>query len=256
MESLSAGAIFAKLRADKSNATCCDGGDGVASWASVSHGIFLSIGAAGVHRSLGVHLSFVQSLELDAWKPVHLRMMELGGNERFRRFLQQQGVAEDMPIREKYATRAASWYRRALRAEAGGQPSPPLLAPGAGALRCEESACAAGSALDMVFVKQPQCPRAPETNWMCRTLCAGFKVVLGAPSAPGGLVKARQSGTCVDDSDDDSLSVSSGDCGSTSSTETVVVGKNIDMLQSCSASFSSCGLQSLAKPRPQLTATA
>ncbi|CAJ1379936.1 unnamed protein product [Effrenium voratum] len=106
-------------------------------WASVSHGIYISIEASGKHRSLGVKTSFVQSLYLDAWKPIHLKMMELGGNERFHRFMEQQGVPKDLPITQKYRTRAAEWYREALRAEAEGSPAPEPLEPGTGHLSPE-----------------------------------------------------------------------------------------------------------------------
>mmetsp|Transcript_98452 Transcript_98452/g.234387 ORF Transcript_98452/g.234387 Transcript_98452/m.234387 type:complete len:196 (-) Transcript_98452:304-891(-) len=119
------------------NQRCCDSGGSKAVWASVSHGIYISIEASGTHRSLGVKTSFVQSLYLDAWKPIHLKMMELGGNERFHRFMEQQGVPKDLPITQKYRTRAAEWYREALRAEAEGSPAPEPLEPGTGHLSPE-----------------------------------------------------------------------------------------------------------------------
>jgi len=106
---------------DPSNSRCCDSRSTEAQWASVSHGIFISIGAAGVHRSLGVKVSFVQSLTMDSLKPVHLKMMELGGNKRFNDFLREHNIPEDMPIRQKYSTRAAAWYRENLRAMAEGR---------------------------------------------------------------------------------------------------------------------------------------
>merc|ERR1719181_2742855 len=106
--------FFTTQQEDNANRACCDCGTEGASWASISYGIYLSIGAAGLHRSLGVKVSFVQSTTMDSWKPVHLRMMELGGNRRFQVFLREQGVPENMPTREKYCTRAAEWYRQNL----------------------------------------------------------------------------------------------------------------------------------------------
>lgn len=143
--------FFSAQLSDPANGTCCDGGPGEAEWASVSHGIYLSIAAAGVHRSMGVRTSFVQSTAMDAWKPLHLRMMELGGNRRFNDFLRQHGVPEGAPLREKYATRAAAWYRRSLRAEAEGSEAPEPLAEGTGHLPEEE--CAASAVLDRVFAE-------------------------------------------------------------------------------------------------------
>uniref|UniRef100_A0A7S0AE39 Arf-GAP domain-containing protein n=1 Tax=Pyrodinium bahamense TaxID=73915 RepID=A0A7S0AE39_9DINO len=137
---------------DPSNRACCDSGAASPEWASVSHGVYLSIGAAGVHRSLGVRVSFVQSTSMDSWRPVHLRMMELGGNQRFADFLRSQGVAEDLPIRQKYSTRAAQWYRENLRALAEGQAPPPPLPPGVGHLPVDDGSEGAGAELlDRVF---------------------------------------------------------------------------------------------------------
>jgi ADP-ribosylation factor GTPase-activating protein 1 len=142
----------AQLEEDPANRVCCDGGSGCAEWASVSHGIYLSIGAAGVHRSMGVRQSFVQSPFMDAWKPLHLRMMELGGNSRFNNFLREHNIPEDMPIREKYGTRAAAWYRRNLRAEAEGTELPEPLPEGTGHLP-ERDALPSDAILNKVFAE-------------------------------------------------------------------------------------------------------
>jgi len=119
---------------DALNSICADCKVPAATWASVSHGIYLSIEACGVHRSLGVQVSRVQSITMDSWKPVHLRMMKLGGNKRFADFLREHQVPEELAIREKYRTRAAAWYRENLLAEAEGRPCPPPLEPGTGHL--------------------------------------------------------------------------------------------------------------------------
>jgi ADP-ribosylation factor GTPase-activating protein 1 len=126
--------FFADQRPDPFNSVCCDLGTPDAQWASVSHGIYISISASGAHRSLGVKTSFVLSTTMDAWKPDHRRMMELGGNQRFQDFLREHGIPEDLPIRQKYTTRAAEWYRLNLRAEAEGLTRPHPLPPGTGCL--------------------------------------------------------------------------------------------------------------------------
>lgn len=131
--------FFHEQQKDNANCVCCDSGTDGASWASISHGIYLSIGAAGVHRSLGVKVSFVQSTTMDSWQPLHLKMMELGGNQRFNDYLRSQGVPDDMPIRLKYSTRAAQWYREDLRAEAEGSERPAPLPMGTGHLPIEGS---------------------------------------------------------------------------------------------------------------------
>lgn len=148
--------FFCKQREDVANTVCCDCPDAEAQWASVSHGIYLSIGASGVHRSLGVKVSRVLSTSMDSWKPLHLRMMELGGNERFRAFLEEHSVPRDMPIRRKYSTRAATWYRENLLAMAEGSTPPAPLAPGTGHLLVVDSTTSEQALLDDVFAVAPQ----------------------------------------------------------------------------------------------------
>merc|ERR1711879_363785 len=101
--------------------------------------------------------SRVQSLHMDAWKPVHLRMMQLGGNRRFRDFLSEHGIPEDLPIRDKYATRAAKWYRENLRALAEGQEPLEPLKPGEGTQSTLETELGTQEqlALDHVFAQAP-----------------------------------------------------------------------------------------------------
>lgn len=142
--------FFQKHQAEEANAKCCDSVGSKAEWASVSHGIYISIEAAGVHRSLGVKRSFVLSTSLDSWKPEHLKMMQLGGNQRFHDFMSQH-VPKDMPLRQKYLTRAAEWYRENLRAEAEGLEPPAPLKPGTGHLLLE-NATSQEELLNKIFV--------------------------------------------------------------------------------------------------------
>jgi len=144
--------FFSRQLDDLDNLHCCDCGTAGATWASIQHGIYLSIGAAGLHRSLGVKVSFVQSTTMDSWKPVHLKMMELGGNRRFNDFMEEQGVPAEMPIREKYSTRAAAWYRENLRALAeGNEPLAPL--PAGTGLEPTEPTSPFSKKLDQVFAE-------------------------------------------------------------------------------------------------------
>lgn len=82
---------------------------------------------------------------------MQLRMMELGGNQRFMDFMEEQGVPQDLPIRAKYSTRAAAWYRENLRALAEGLEPPLPLPPGVGHLPMHSAPDPMLAVLDRVF---------------------------------------------------------------------------------------------------------
>jgi ADP-ribosylation factor GTPase-activating protein 2/3 len=75
----------------------------------------LCLDCSATHRNMGVHTTFVRSLDLDEWTQRQIDAMRLGGNANAKTFFRQHGLT-DMhgKIEKKYSSKAAIAYRAEL----------------------------------------------------------------------------------------------------------------------------------------------
>ncbi|KAF5860341.1 Zn finger-containing GTPase- Activating Protein for ARF [Aspergillus alliaceus] len=133
------------------NDKCCDCGAPSPQWvrllqhspptpalpaASPKFGTFICLNCAGTHRGLGVHISFVRSITMDAFKNAEIQRMELGGNEPWKSFFDDHPVTqsegrtfEDSTIKERYEGEVGEEWKERLSAKVEGRPYVPGQKP-------------------------------------------------------------------------------------------------------------------------------
>ncbi|KAL3945612.1 MAG: hypothetical protein SGBAC_000267 [Bacillariaceae sp.] len=117
----------AVIKAMPGNDTCSDCHVKNPEWASVSFGNVFCLECSGVHRSLGVHISFVRSVRMDSWTPKQLDLMRAGGNDKLNAYLKTKNIQKTAPIKQKYENDHAQLYKEILKARVEGRPEPTSL---------------------------------------------------------------------------------------------------------------------------------
>ena len=99
------------------NSNCCDCNSEKPKWTSLNNGVFLCLKCAGIHRSLGVDISVIRSLQIDSWTDKQILYISKGGNFKFKSMLAEYKIDPNSAPEIKYKTLAADYYRKYLKNE-------------------------------------------------------------------------------------------------------------------------------------------
>ena len=113
----SSGLNISDILKEEGNSECVDCGAAEVKWISLNNGVFLCDKCAEIHRTFGMSVSQILSLQLPTWSEDQLLYLKKGGNKNYKKNLTEYNIAPSASIDVKYKSKAASYYRRYLKNE-------------------------------------------------------------------------------------------------------------------------------------------
>ena len=120
----SSGSNISDILKEEGNSECCDCGAAEVKWISLNNGIFLCDKCAENHRTFGMSVSQILSLQLPTWSESQLLFLKKGGNKNYKKNLAEYNIAPSASVDVKYKSKAASYYRRYLKNEVDKETDP------------------------------------------------------------------------------------------------------------------------------------
>ena len=120
----SSGSNISDILKEEGNSECCDCGAAEVKWISLNNGVFLCDKCAENHRTFGMSVSQILSLQLPTWSESQLLFLKKGGNKNYKKNLAEYNIAPSASVDVKYKSKAASYYRRYLKNEVDKETDP------------------------------------------------------------------------------------------------------------------------------------
>ena len=99
---------------DENNYYCVDCGKEKTTFLSINNGVTLCSICAQEHLLLGHSISYIKDIN-DKLDEYLFNFIVFGSNTRFKRFIQNEKVEQDLTIENKYKTKALYYYRKLLK---------------------------------------------------------------------------------------------------------------------------------------------
>ena len=114
--------IFMELQKDEANRYCVVCNARNPEWTSIGFGTFVCLTCAGRHRSFGVHVTLVRSINMDDWKQSQIIYLQMGGNSEFINHCANYINAEPAnSSSERYNNGRVVYYTEILRSKIQGR---------------------------------------------------------------------------------------------------------------------------------------